>query len=95
MRCSYLASNRLNDSGEIMVLPLTRLLPRSEVPQLAIIPIIGKPHLWAYKQNLLVMNNDTTIVDHVLVNNGPFKSSVRQVNRPRKELSEHTCQYRT
>jgi hypothetical protein len=46
--------------------------PRSEVSELTIISVIGKPHLWAYEQDLPVVCNDTTVINHVLVYNWPF-----------------------
>lgn len=49
------------------------LRPRSEEPQLAIISVIGKPHLGPDEQYLLVMYDDATVVDHVLVRYGPIE----------------------
>jgi len=46
--------------------------PRSEISELTIISVIGKPHLWAYEQDLPVVCNDTTVINHVLVYNWPF-----------------------
>ncbi len=54
-----------------MVLSLTMLLPWCEVTHFPIITVIGEPHLWTDQDDFAVVNNDTTIVVDVLVNNGP------------------------
>ena len=46
---THLSSNGLYDTRQIMILPLTMLLPWGKIPQLAVIPVIRKPHLRAYK----------------------------------------------
>ncbi len=69
--CIYLTSDRLDNSRQIMVLSLTMLLPRCEVTHFPIITVIGEPHLWTDQDDFAVVNNDTTIVVDVLVNNGP------------------------
>ena len=49
------------------------LLPGGEVSHLPIVPVIRKPHLRADEENLVVVNDDTAVVDDVLVRYGPFK----------------------
>ena len=61
----------MDNSRKIMVFGLTMLLPRGEIAHLSVVTIICKPHLWADEDDLTVMNNDSTIVVYVLVNNWP------------------------
>ncbi len=58
-----------------MVFPLSMLRPRREKTQLTIITVVGKPHLRADEQNFLVVDNNSAIVDDVLVHNGPGEIS--------------------
>ena len=57
------------------------LLPSGEVSHLAIVPVIRKPHLRADEENLVVVNDDTAVVDDVLVRYGPFKVLPSGANR--------------
>lgn len=67
----HLIGHRLNNPRQEMVLPLPMFLPRREVPQLAIVSVIGEPHLRADEEDLFVMNDNTAVIDHVLVHYGP------------------------
>ena len=54
-----------------MVLPLARLEPRGEIAQLAIIAVIGEPHLGADEQYLAVVHDHAAVVYYVLVHYRP------------------------
>jgi hypothetical protein len=47
--------------------------PRREEPKLTIITVIRQPHFWADEKYLLVVNDDTAVVNHVLVHYGPSR----------------------
>jgi hypothetical protein len=47
------------------------LHPWCEVTQLAIISVISQPHLRSNEKDLVVVNNYATVIDYVLMNNGP------------------------
>ena len=70
---AYLASDGLHDAGQVVVLPLARLHPRCEVPQLAIVAVIREPHLWANEQDLAVVDDHAAVVYHVLVHHRPVR----------------------
>ncbi len=53
-----------------LVLPWSH--PWRKVSQLAIVATVSKPHLWAYENNLAVMNDHTTIVDDIFVHDRPI-----------------------
>jgi len=55
----------------MMIFPLAMFHPRSEITQFSIVSIVGKPHLRSNEKDLAVVDNHSTIVDYVLVNNGP------------------------
>jgi hypothetical protein len=55
-----------------MIFPLLVFRPRREESKFPIVTIIRQPHLWADKKYLLVVNNDTAVVNHVLVHHGPW-----------------------
>lgn len=50
-----------------MILPLAMLHPRGEVPHLAVVTIVSKPHLRTDEEDLLVVDDNATVVDYVLV----------------------------
>ena len=54
-----------------MVFPLSMLRPRREKTQFTIITVVGQPHLGTDEQNFLVVDNNSAIVNDVLVDNGP------------------------
>lgn len=45
--------------------------PRREISQLAIISVIGHPHLRSNKENFTIVNNNATVVNDALVGNRP------------------------
>lgn len=69
-----------------MVFDLAMLHPRRKPPQLAVITIVRHPHLRADEEDLSVVNNNTAVVDDVLVNHRPVDSpyQFRLSNRIRK-----------
>ena len=67
----YLVSDRLNQPRKKMVFPLAMLFPRGEMTELAVVAIIGQPHLGSNEDDLAIMNNDTAIVPDILVDNRP------------------------
>lgn len=68
---AYLASNGMNNSREVVVLGAPMLHPRCEPAQLAIVTVIGEPHLWADEENLAAVNDYTTVIYDILVHDGP------------------------
>ena len=68
---SNLFGDCLDDPREIVIFPLPMFCPRCEITQFTIISVIGHPHLWANKEDLLVMNDYSAIIDDVLVDDGP------------------------
>ena len=68
----YLSGNSFDDTRHIMVLNLTVLHPKRETTKLAVISVIRHQHLRADQQNLAAMNNNTAIVDHILVHDRPI-----------------------
>lgn len=67
----YLFGDCLDDPREIMIFPLPMFCPRCEITQFTIISIIGEPHFGANKENLLVMDDYSAIIDDVLMHDGP------------------------
>jgi len=68
---AYLVCDGLHNAGQVMVLPLARLHPRREVAQLAIVPVVREPHLWADEQYLAIVHDHAAVVYHVLVHHRP------------------------
>lgn len=54
-----------------MILALAVLCPRGKVPHFSIISVVREPHLRSNKENLSVINNNTTVIDNILVDDGP------------------------
>ena len=54
-----------------MIFPLTMFLPWREKSQFTIIAVISKPHLWSNHEDFLVVNDDSTVIDDVLVSDRP------------------------
>lgn len=69
----YLSCYRLDDPWEIMVLGFTMLHPWGEVSQFSIISRVSHPHLRANEKNFVIIDDNPTIVDHVLVYDGPLQ----------------------
>ena len=80
-----LTSNTLDHPWKIVVFSLTMFCPWSEVAHLAVIPVIRQPHLWPNKEDLTVVNDNSTVVDDVLVNHRPGKGFSRQQNSSGQE----------
>lgn len=55
-------------------------LPGSEVAHLAVVSVVGKPHLGSDEENLVVVHDDAAVVEDVLMDYRPgnlaFKVSV-------------------
>ena len=60
-----------------MFLPFAMFHPWREIPQLAIIPIVRKPHLGAYEQYHAIMDDHAAVIYHVLVDYWPASWDVR------------------
>lgn len=58
-----------------MLFPLAMLCPWRKIPHLAIVTVIGKPHLWADEQNPPIMDDDPAIIYNILVYHGPESDS--------------------
>lgn len=54
-----------------MILALAVLCPWGKVPHFSIIPVVRKPHLRSNKENFSVINNNATVIDNILVDDGP------------------------
>ena len=54
-----------------MGLDLTMLHPRCEVSQLSVVAVVRHPHFRPDVKNLVVVNDDATVVDDILVHHGP------------------------
>ena len=74
-RRANLSGYGLDDPRKIMVFPLSVPCPGSEVPELAIVPIICQPHLWTDEKDFLVINNDSAVVVDILVVYRPARRS--------------------
>ena len=57
-----------------MIFPLMVLCPWSEIPHLPVITIVGKPHLWADQEDLRVVNDNTTIVENISMDDWPERN---------------------
>jgi hypothetical protein len=68
---TYLTCNCLDHSWKIVVLNLTMFRPRREVAHLAVIPVIRQPHLWPNEEDLTVVDDNSTVVYDILVNDRP------------------------
>jgi hypothetical protein len=55
-----------------MVFPLLMFRPRCEKSKFSIITVIRQPHFGADEKYLLIVNDDTAIVNHVLVHHRPW-----------------------
>lgn len=69
---TYLISDGLDYPREEVVFPLVVLHPRREVSHLTVVSIISKPHLGTNEENLLVVDNDATVVYHILMCDRPW-----------------------
>jgi hypothetical protein len=69
----------LNNPWEEMIFPLSMLHPGSKVPHLAVVAIVGEPHLGTNEQDLPIVYNDTAVVNHVLVHHGPVIFLIKSI----------------
>lgn len=68
---AYLSSDLPNNTWQVMILALAVLCPWGKVPHFSIIPVVRKPHLRSNKENFSVINNNATVIDNILVDDGP------------------------
>lgn len=61
----------MNDPREIVVLDLSMLHPWGEVPHLPVVPVVREPHLRTDVDDFPAVDDDSAVVDHILMNNGP------------------------
>ena len=54
-----------------MVLSLAMFCPWREVAHLAVIPVVRQPHFWTNEEDLTVMDDNSTVIDDILVNDRP------------------------
>ena len=84
VRAIYLVSDRLDQPWKKMIFPLAMFFPRGEMTELAVVTVIGQPHLGSNEENLAIMNNDTAIVPDVLVDNRPRRNISKATRQPGK-----------
>lgn len=75
-----------------MILDLTVFHPWREVTKLSIVPVIRHPHLRPDMQDFVIVDDDSTIVDHVLVDHRPIgimSFSSRAVDRVTRMPMSH------
>lgn len=73
---TYLTGDLLYDSGQEMFLGVSMLGPGSEPSELAIVAVVGEPHLWSDQKDLASEDDDPTVEDDVLVYDGPGRGTV-------------------
>ena len=61
-----------------MILYLPMLRPRGKISELAIISVVRKPHFGADHDDFSAIDDNSTIVVHVLVDDGPDNVDVRE-----------------
>ena len=49
------------------------LHPRSKPSRFSVVSIVCEPHFWSNQENLAIVKDDSTIVDDVLVHDGPIE----------------------
>jgi hypothetical protein len=72
-----------------MILPLLLFRPRREKPEFTIITVIRQPHFWADEKYLLVVNDNTAVVNHVLVHYGPSQIHSRYYTVQNESRDSH------
>jgi len=60
-----------------MIFNLPVLLPRGEISKFAVVTVVSQPHLRSYQEYFLIVNDYSTVVYDILVNNGPRKRQIR------------------
>lgn len=73
---SYLPSNRVDQTRQVMVFNLSVFGPGREPTEFAVVPVICHPHLRSDEEDLAIMYNYAAVVDDVLVSNWPKVESV-------------------
>lgn len=73
-----LTSNALDRSWKIVIFSLTMFCPSREVAHLTVISVVRQPHLWPNKENLTIMDDDSAVIDDVLMNDRPGRRFGRQ-----------------
>lgn len=69
-------------------------LPRREVSQLAIIPVVRHPHLRPDEEDLFVVDDNPAVIDYVLVYYRPGDAwfsqgpNIRKINHRKKGFGE-------
>lgn len=84
MQWANLSGDSLNDPRKIVVFPLSMSGPGGEVTEFAVIPIVSQPHLRPDEEDFLVVNNDSAVVVHVLVDYWPVTGSTDETRRGRR-----------
>ena len=60
-----------NNTREPVLLRAAVLDPGREPAQLAVVAVVGHPHLWSDEENATVVDEDAAVVDYILVRDGP------------------------
>ena len=60
-----------------MILDLAMLHPRREPAEFPVVAVVRHPHLRTDEKDLVVVNNDTTIINNIFVGNWPESSMIR------------------
>lgn len=84
---SHLPAHCMNDSREIVILDLPMLHPWSEVPHLSVVAVVREPHLRADVEDLPAVDDDSAVVDHILMHDRPGIRFIKRVSR------SHLCTY--
>jgi len=69
-RTTHLTRHVGDHLGEPELLGLLVLHPGREPPQLAVVAVVGEPHLGADEEDLAVVDDDAAVVDDILVDDG-------------------------
>lgn len=85
---THLCSYSLDNSWEIMVLPLTMLHPGSEITHFAIVTRVCEPHFGPDQEDLSVVDDHPAIVDDIFVDDRPDKV-VSMVHRCQNQKLVH------
>lgn len=90
---AYLTGDGMDNPGEIVVFDLAVLHPRRKPPQLTVVAVVRHPHLRANEEYLAIMDNNTAVVDDVLVYHRPNEILINTFLGPKWE-STLTSLYR-
>lgn len=53
-----------------------------------VVPVVGHPHLWSNEQDFPVVEDDSDVIDDVLVGHGPTSPNPSEVSEEREEGRE-------